>query len=90
MVISLICFFCGFLTSSLVDTSLGEFSEWAVVGSALIVVLIESFNNFLFSFWNSRRKSLKPLAFYRVLDILNMFKVGFIYGFIVDAFKLGS
>ena len=90
IVISLISFFGGFLTSSLIDTSLGEFSEWAVVGSALIVGFIESFNNFVFSFWNRRKTRLKTVAFYRVLNFINMFKVGLIYGFIVDAFKLGS
>ena len=40
MLFSLICFFGGFLASSIVDTSLGEFSEWAVVGSAILVATV--------------------------------------------------
>ena len=46
MILNLISFFSGFLTSSIIDTSLGEFSEWAIVGAALVVANIESFNNF--------------------------------------------
>ena len=38
MILNLISFFSGFLTSSIVDTSLGEFSEWAVVGSSLVLM----------------------------------------------------
>ena len=45
MVFNLINFFAGFLASSVIDTSLGEFSEWAVVGASLVVANIESFNN---------------------------------------------
>ena len=32
MIFNLVSFFSGFLTSSIIDTSLGEFSEWAIVG----------------------------------------------------------
>ena len=48
MLFSLISFFGGFLASSLIDTSLGEFSEWAVVGSSILVATVEGFNAFLF------------------------------------------
>ena len=33
-VLYLVNFFGGFLSSSIVDTSLGEFNEWAIVGAA--------------------------------------------------------
>ena len=46
MIFNLISFFSGFLTSSIIDTSLGEFSEWAIVGASLVVANIEMFNNF--------------------------------------------
>ena len=36
MILNLISFFSGFLTSSIIDTSLGEFSEWAIVGAAIV------------------------------------------------------
>ena len=91
MIFNLISFFNGFLTSSIVDTSLGEFSEWAIVGSSLVVANIESFNNFYYSLINKNRNTIvnRPYIF-KLLDILNFFKIGIIYGLIVDAFKLGS
>ena len=49
MILNLISFFGGFFVSSIIDTSLGEFSEWAIVGAALVVANIESFNNFYYS-----------------------------------------
>ena len=87
MIFHLISFFSGFLTSSIIDTSLGEFSEWA----ALVVANIESFNNFYYSVISKNRNALINNAYLFVLfDILNYFKIGIVYGLIVDAFKLGS
>jgi hypothetical protein len=37
MILNLISLFGGFLFSSIIDTSLGEFNEWAIVGASLIV-----------------------------------------------------
>ena len=91
MIFNLISFFSGFLTSSIIDTSLGEFSEWAIVGSAIVVANIESFNNYYYLFINNNKNIIvsKPYLF-TLFDILNFFKIGIIYGLIVDAFKLGS
>jgi len=91
MIFNLISFFSGFLTSSIIDTSLGEFSEWAIVGAALVVANIESFNNFYYSLVCKKRNNVIYKSYIFILfDILNYFKVGVIYGLIVDAFKLGS
>lgn len=91
MILNLISFFSGFLTSSIIDTSLGEFSEWAIVGSSLVVANIESFNNFYYSLVNKKRNILFDKSYiFNLMDILNYFKIGVIYGLIVDAFKLGS
>ena len=91
MIFNLISFFSGFLTSSIIATSLGEFSEWAIVGASLVVANIESFNNFYYSLISKSRNALigRPYAII-LLDILNYFKIGVVYGLIVDAFKLGS
>ena len=91
MLLNVVSFFGGFLVSSIIDTSLGEFSEWAIVGAALVVANIESFNNFYYSVLAKNRS----LLFYKsslitLLDFLNYFKIGIVYGLIVDAFKLGS
>jgi len=90
MLFSLISFFGGFLASSLIDTSLGEFSEWAVVGSSILIATVEGFNAFYFSYKRTqvifRTSSYLGILF----DLLNYFKLGLVYGLIVDAFKLGS
>ena len=89
MILNLISFFGGFLISSIVDTSLGEFSEWAIVGAALVVANIESFNNFYYSFTiKNRTTMIRRSSITTFLDILNYFKIGLIYGLIVDAFKV--
>ena len=91
MILNLISFFGGFLVSSIIDTSLGEFSEWAIVGAALVVANIETFNNFYYSIV-SKNRSIVLSKYYIVtlLDFLNYFKIGIVYGLIVDAFRLGS
>ena len=91
MVLNLISFLSGFLASSIIDTSLGEFSEWAIVGASLVVANIEAFNNFYYSLISKNRNTIVNNSYILVLlDILNYFKIGLIYGLIVDAFKLGS
>ena len=91
MVFNLISFFSGFLTSSIIDTSLGEFSEWAIVGASLVVSNIEAFNNFYYSFVSKNRNGFVSRPYLlKLLNLLNFFKIGVVYGLIVDAFKLGS
>tara|TARA_B100000767_G_scaffold40947_3_gene34684 strand:+ start:1187 stop:1465 length:279 start_codon:yes stop_codon:yes gene_type:complete len=92
MIVNLISFLSGFLFSSILDTTLGEFQEWAIVGAALIVSTIENLSKtFYFIYFKSQlRKSNKKYLIIYVLDIVQFFKIGLIYGLIVDAFKLGS
>ena len=91
MLINLIGFFGGFMLSSILDTTLGELQEWAIVGAALVVANIESFNNFYYSLVSKNRNALiNKSSILILLSILNYFKIGIIYGLIVDAFKLGS
>tara|TARA_B100000767_G_scaffold8541_1_gene8373 strand:- start:699 stop:974 length:276 start_codon:yes stop_codon:yes gene_type:complete len=91
MLLNLISFFGGFLVSSIIDTSLGEFSEWAIVGAALVVANIETFNNFYYSITSKNRNMiLRRSSLVTLFDFLNYFKIGIVYGLIVDAFKLGS
>ena len=88
---NLIGFFSGFLTSSIIDTSLGEFSEWAIVGASIVVTNIEAFNNLYYSLISENRNGFIRKSYIFILfDLLNYFKIGIIYGLIVDAFKLGS
>jgi len=92
MLFNLISFLSGFLFSSILDTTFGEFSEWAIVGAALIVSSLEIVTKIFYS-TNSRlrkKKFSKKYSIMVVLNVLQFFKVGIIYGLIVDAFKLGS
>lgn len=91
MILKLIGFLSGFLLSSILDTTLGEFQEWAIVGTALIISSFEVINKiFYYTYFKIRTKLNKKYFIIKLLDILNFFKVGLIYGLIVDAFKLGS
>lgn len=91
MLINLISFLGGFLISSIIDTSLGEFSEWAVVGSSLVVASIEIFNKFYYYLTTKLSATVAQNQYLiSLLDSLNFLKIGIIYGLIVDAFKLGS
>ena len=91
ILLNLISFFGGFLTSSIIDTSLGEFNEWAIVGAAIVIATIESFNNFYyFAIVKRRNGFLQKTYANQFLNYLNFFKIGIVYGLIVDGFKLGS
>jgi hypothetical protein len=91
MILNLISLFGGFLFSSIIDTSLGEFNEWAIVGASLIVATVESFNKFYyFTVKQTRGQYIKKGEAIVLFNSLNNFKVGIVYGLIVDGFKLGS
>ena len=92
MILNLIGFLSGFLLSSIFDTTLGEFQEWAIVGAALIVSTIENLSKIFYSiyFKVQSRKLDKKYLLINIIDIMQFFKIGIIYGLIVDAFKLGS
>ena len=91
MILKWIGFFGGFLLSSIIDTTLGEFSEWAIVGAAFVVANIESFNNLYYSAVSKNRGIVVNKSYiFTLLDALNFLKIGIVYGLIVDAFKLGS
>ena len=91
MILRLIAFFGGFLLSSIIDTTLGEFSEWAIVGAALVVATLEIISKF---FYTTLAKFNFNGSFnytsVKLLNLINSLKAGIIYGLIVDAFKLGS
>lgn len=87
----IIGFFSGFFISSIVDTTLGELNEWAIVGAALVVATLESLSKFIYTLVTQKRSYLiSSSSVLNLLIILNSVKVGIIYGLIVDAFKLGS
>jgi|TARA_B110000503_G_scaffold128421_1_gene199451 hypothetical protein len=91
IIINILSFFGGILAANILDTSLGEFNEWASVGAALIIASLESISKIYYSRIQYFRKSIiKNYYIIWLLSILNYFKLGIIYGLIIDAFKLGS
>jgi|TARA_B000000475_G_C15951279_1_gene428870 hypothetical protein len=91
MLINLIGFFGGFMLSSILDTTLGELQEWAIVGAALVVACLELLNKMFYLIASKIVSFLKEKYYIiRLLNLINYLKVGLIYGLIVDAFKLGS
>ena len=91
MLINLIGFFGGVMLSSILDTTLGELQEWAIVGAALVVACLEILNKMFYLIASKIVSFLKEKYYIiRLLNLINYLKVGLIYGLIVDAFKLGS
>lgn len=87
----IIGFFSGFLISSIIDTTLGELNEWAIVGAALVVATLESISKFIYTIITQKQNYLVRYSLgFNLIVVLNSLKVGIIYGLIVDAFKLGS
>jgi hypothetical protein len=85
MLIRLICFFGGFLMSSIFDTTIAEFNEWSILGASLGVAGLETISKLYYALFIKRKQQGVG-----ALNLLNDFKLGLIYGLIVDAFKLGS
>ena len=91
LVYKIIGFLGGFLVSSILDTTLGELNEWAIVGAALVVASFETTSKFFYTILvRFRTSTIRKSYFIQLLVILNAVKIGIIYGLIVDAFKLGS
>ena len=84
-------FFGGFLISSIIDTTLGELNEWAIVGAALVVASLETTSKLFYTLVSRVRNGLICRSYLlNLMVVLNSVKTGIIYGLIVDAFKLGS
>ena len=82
-------FFGGFLISSIIDTTLGELNEWAIVGAALVVASLETTSKFFYTLLSRvQTNKIRKSSLVNLMIILNAVKVGIIYGLIVDAFKL--
>jgi hypothetical protein len=77
---------------SVLDTTLGEFNEWAIVGAALVVASLEIISKLFYSTFTKLNNNNASVSYtsIKLLSLINSLKVGIIYGLIVDAFKLGS
>ncbi|MCS6813879.1 MAG: DUF565 domain-containing protein [Cyanobacteria bacterium] len=76
----LIGLFFGFYIANAISTVSGQTAELDILGAALATGFTE-----IISWLVYRSGNKVPLA-----DVLNAFKVGLIYGYALEAFKLGS
>lgn len=81
----------GFFVANAISTILGQTGDWGIMASGLLVAFVETINRIMYSnkkkfLYEKRRKSKWDVAF----TFINNVKIGIIYGFFVEAFKLGS
>ena len=88
MLANITSIFLGFFVASLLDTTVGEFPSWAITGASSIIVGIELLNEIIYFY--TVRALQKNIQLIKTLNVVNYFKLGVVYGLIVDAFKLGS
>jgi Protein of unknown function (DUF565) len=70
----------GFFAATSATTIIGSVADWDPLAAAVLLVYVESFTRF---YYRSTDRSI-------VLRLANAFKVGLIYGCVVDCIKLGS
>jgi hypothetical protein len=87
-VLTFLSILTGFFSSVAISTILGQTGDWAILSSALLSALIEVISKIFYSSKNLNRS----VYGYRVnlLSFINNLKIGLVYGFFVEAFKLGS
>ena len=73
---------------SAISTTAGQAAYWDVTVAAILLLFTELASKFIYS-----RRPINEEAFTRSnlwLDVLNVFKIGLIYSFYLEALKLGS
>jgi Protein of unknown function (DUF565) len=70
----------GFFAATSATTIIGSVADWDPLAAAVLLVYVESFTRF---YYKSREKGV-------VFRLANAFKVGLIYGCVVDCVKLGA
>lgn len=73
----------GFFISNTLSTIPGQTGDWGIIGAAIIVTCYEITSKKMYTNSLFKKENF-------VLLHINNIKVGVIYGFFVDAFKLGS
>lgn len=85
---NLIALLLGFFFANALATLPGQTGEWGIVVSGLLVATTEMISKIVYSIDISVNNLNKPRLLFFAL--LNNVKLGIIYGFFVDSFKLGS
>nr|QCI09127.1 hypothetical protein [Inkyuleea mariana] len=80
--LQLISLLLGFFIATILSTMPSQTGDWGIIASSIVVTLNEIISKIIYKYYNNS----KDLFIY----IINSIKIGIIYGFFVDAFKLGS
>ncbi len=81
----------GFLLASVASTVLGAQAWWDPFSALILVLIIELINRAVYRqsiVPENPENSVQPRSLF--LECLNLLKIGFVYGMILDALKLGS
>ncbi len=80
---SILSMLLGFFMSNTLSTIPGQTGDWGITGAAIIATFYEMISKKIYTTHVQKQNSF-------LLAQVNSVKVGVIYGFFVDAFKLGS
>lgn len=68
----------GFFAATSATTIIGSVADWDPLAAAVLLILTEGFTKYYYTHPNNSR----------LLQLVNAFKIGLIYGMVVDSFKL--
>jgi hypothetical protein len=89
--ISFVGILFGFFLANALATMLGQTGDWGILSAGILVAFTESTNKVIYNNKKSLgNKNTHSKKIYHVLIFINNVKIGMIYGFFVEAFKLGS
>jgi hypothetical protein len=77
-----------------ISTALGQTGDWSMLSSGLLTAITEVLSKFLYETIKKLSCNLSRFREKRILLILlnfiNNLKIGILYGFFLESFKLGS
>ena len=87
-VLTFLSILTGFFSSVALSTVLGQTGDWAILSSALLSAVVEVISKVFYSSKNSTRYKFAYEV--TLFSFINNLKIGLVYGFFVQAIKLGS
>ena len=91
--INFISILLGFFLAINLSTILGQSGDWGVLSSGLLAAAVETVSRIAYK--TKKKLSLLKNSNFSIklilgINILNNLKIGVLYGFFVESFKLGS
>ena len=85
------CNHFGFFLANTLATIFGQTGDWGILSSGILVSFIESTNRIIYTNKGKRNNTRSyDRKVDKILSFINNVKIGMLYGFFVEAFKLGS